>query len=121
MYNCITIFPQKYDAYVNKTFDVHLKFNKFHYSHTIVAMVSLCDQNMHLIYGFNQFVIWLYSQVAQKFLQADFVQRFHVVCTIFLHIIYIPFFPSLFEKHDLDVVIDIESLYLCLYRPISNT
>jgi hypothetical protein len=27
MYNCITTFPQKYDAYVNKTFDVHLKFN----------------------------------------------------------------------------------------------
>jgi len=55
MYNCITTFPQKYDAYVNKTFYVHLKFNKFHYSHTIVAMVSFYDQNMHLIYGFDQF------------------------------------------------------------------
>ncbi len=101
MYNCITTFPQKYDAYVNKSFYVHLKFSKFHNSHTIVAMVSFYDQNMHLIYGFDQFVIWLYSQVA--------------------HIIYTPFFSSLFEKHDLDVVIDIDSLYLCLYRPISNT
>jgi hypothetical protein len=75
MYNCITTFPQKYDAYVNKTFDVHLKFNKFHYSHTIVAMVSLYDQNTHLIYGFDQFVIWLYSKVTQKFLQADFFPK----------------------------------------------